>query len=47
MTDIHTKKAAELFGVPINQVTPEMRRYVKNVNFAAAYGWVSPLKVPA
>ncbi|MGB9688991.1 DNA polymerase I [Thermogutta sp.] len=36
--DIHTAVAAEVFGVPPNQVTPEMRRKAKAVNFGVIYG---------
>ncbi|NOY39050.1 MAG: DNA polymerase I, partial [Nitrospirae bacterium] len=35
--DIHTRTAAELFGVSREQVTPEMRRVAKTVNFGV-YG---------
>lgn len=36
--DIHTRTAARLFGVSPDQVTPEMRRQAKTVNFAVIYG---------
>lgn len=36
--DIHTTTAAALFGVPEEQVTPEMRRRAKTINFAVIYG---------
>ncbi len=36
--DIHTRTAAEVFGVPIEQVTREMRRSAKAVNFGIVYG---------
>ncbi len=36
--DIHAATAAALFGVSINQVTPEMRRAAKVVNFGIMYG---------
>ncbi len=36
--DIHTRTAAEIHGVPMNQVTPEMRRSAKAVNFGIVYG---------
>ncbi len=36
--DIHTAVAAEVFGVPMDQVTPEMRRRAKTVNFGVIYG---------
>ncbi|MEW8978133.1 MAG: DNA polymerase I [Symbiobacterium sp.] len=36
--DIHARTAAEVFGVPMEQVTPEMRRQAKAVNFGLIYG---------
>ncbi|WP_018085844.1 DNA polymerase I [Desulfurispora thermophila] len=36
--DIHTRTAAEVFGVPLEQVTPEMRNRAKAVNFGIVYG---------
>jgi DNA polymerase-1 len=36
--DIHTATAAQLYGVPINEVKPEMRRLAKTVNFGVVYG---------
>lgn len=36
--DIHRSTAAEVFGVPIDQVTPAMRRDAKAVNFGIVYG---------
>lgn len=36
--DIHTRTAAEIFGVPLNSVSPEMRRTAKTVNFGVIYG---------
>ncbi len=36
--DIHARTAAEVFGVNINQITPEMRRSAKTANFAVIYG---------
>jgi DNA polymerase-1 len=36
--DIHTATAAQLFGVSISQVLPEMRRLAKTVNFGVIYG---------
>ncbi len=39
--DIHTKTAASVFGVGLDDVTSEMRRQAKIINFATIYG-VSP-----
>lgn len=39
--DVHTKTASEIFGVPADRVTPEMRRNAKTVNFGIIYG-ISP-----
>ena len=36
--DIHRRTAAELFGVPLERVTAEMRRTAKTVNFGVIYG---------
>ncbi|MBO6061881.1 MAG: DNA polymerase I, partial [Clostridia bacterium] len=36
--DIHSSTAAEVFGVPINEVTKEMRSAAKAVNFGIVYG---------
>jgi DNA polymerase-1 len=36
--DIHTRTAAEVFGVPPLMVTPEHRRAAKAVNFGIVYG---------
>jgi DNA polymerase-1 len=36
--DIHRETAAILFGVPPDQVTPEMRARAKTINFATIYG---------
>jgi DNA polymerase I len=36
--DIHSATAAEIFSVPIDAVTPEMRRFAKTVNFGIIYG---------
>ena len=39
--DIHSKTASELFGVPAENATAEMRRRAKTVNFGILYG-ISP-----
>ncbi|MBI2415814.1 MAG: DNA polymerase I [Candidatus Kerfeldbacteria bacterium] len=36
--DIHTQTAAELNGVSSNEVTPQLRRSAKSVNFGLLYG---------
>lgn len=36
--DIHTRTAAEVFGVPMDKVTKTMRRNAKAVNFGIIYG---------
>ena len=36
--DIHTKTAMDVFGVSLDDVTPEMRRRAKTVNFGIVYG---------
>ncbi len=36
--DIHRATAAEIFAVPIEQVSSEQRRYIKAVNFGLIYG---------
>lgn len=36
--DIHTRTAAEVYGVAFDRVTPEMRRAAKTANFAVIYG---------
>jgi DNA polymerase-1 len=36
--DIHTRTAAEVFGVAMDEVTPAMRGRAKAVNFGLAYG---------
>ncbi len=36
--DIHTATASRVFNIPPSQVTPEMRRVAKTVNFGVIYG---------
>ena len=36
--DIHAEVASQVFGVPIDEVTPEQRRRAKAVNFGIVYG---------
>ena len=36
--DIHARTAAEVYGVPLEEVTPEMRSSAKAVNFGIVYG---------
>jgi DNA polymerase-1 len=36
--DIHASTASKVFGVPPSQVTPDMRRKAKEVNFGIMYG---------
>ncbi|MBI4304385.1 MAG: DNA polymerase I [Chloroflexi bacterium] len=36
--DIHAATASQLFGVDVSQVTPDMRRVAKTVNFGVIYG---------
>ena len=36
--DIHARTAAEVFGVPIEEITPDLRRKAKAVNFGIVYG---------
>ena len=44
--DVHTAVASEVFGVPQREVTKEMRRRAKVINFGIMYGMgVSALKV--
>jgi DNA polymerase-1 len=36
--DIHSATASRVYGIPIEEVTPEMRRNAKMVNFGIVYG---------
>ena len=36
--DIHAITASEMFGVPLSDVTPELRRNAKAINFGIVYG---------
>jgi DNA polymerase-1 len=36
--DIHARTASNIFGIPIGDVTPEMRRQAKVINFGIIYG---------
>jgi DNA polymerase-1 len=36
--DIHSRTASEIFGVPLEEVTPAMRREAKVINFGIIYG---------
>lgn len=36
--DPHAKAAAQIFGVPLQDVTEEMRRAAKTINFGVTYG---------
>jgi DNA polymerase-1 len=36
--DVHARTASEVFGVPIEEVTPEQRRTAKAINFGLMYG---------
>jgi DNA polymerase-1 len=36
--DVHRQTASVIFGIPIDEVTPEMRGQAKTINFATLYG---------
>ncbi len=36
--DVHRATASEVFGVPVDQVSAEQRRYAKTINFGLIYG---------
>ncbi|MBW1974232.1 MAG: DNA polymerase I [Deltaproteobacteria bacterium] len=36
--DIHSRTASEIFHVPLDKVTPDMRRFAKTINFGIIYG---------
>ncbi len=36
--DVHTATASRVYGVPLNEVSKEMRRHAKTVNFGIIYG---------
>ncbi|MEX2174532.1 MAG: DNA polymerase I [Pirellulaceae bacterium] len=36
--DVHTQVASEVYGVPLDEVTPAQRRNAKTVNFGVIYG---------
>jgi DNA polymerase-1 len=45
--DPHLKKAAEVFNIPVEEVTPEMRRQAKVINYTEMYSPTGRLNYPA
>lgn len=43
MKDLHRERAAEIFGVPYEDVTPEMRAWVKERTFGDRFAGSMPL----
>lgn len=39
--DVHARTASEIFGIPLDRVSPDARRMAKTVNFGVIYG-ISP-----
>lgn len=42
--DIHAETAADLYNVPMNQVTPEQRKAAKCINWFALYSPTGRIK---
>lgn len=42
--DVHTSRAAEISGLPVELITPALRQLGKTVNFMEAYGGVAAVK---
>ena len=40
--DVHLETAAEIFGVPLYEVTPEQRKVAKSINYFYTYGLGNP-----
>ena len=36
--DIHARTASEVLGIPLNEITPDLRRQAKAINFGIIYG---------
>lgn len=45
--DIHKETAAEMFGVPVDQVTPQQRQAAKSRNFLDLYSSRDKIAPPA